>query len=191
MMRRTLAATLVLVWAQAAHAEDLFTNNGFASVAADLNANHVGDVITIVVYQATEARNAAQNSSRTGRSFDATISGGDLAESGSLSIDGGYSGEGEMRRSESFLTQISARVEEVRDNGDLVVAGQQHLRINGETTIVRVRGLVRPVDIEHGNRVLSSRLAEAEISYEGQGFVTRNARPNWLHRALSLIGLGG
>jgi flagellar L-ring protein FlgH len=173
-----------------ARAEDLF-NDAFAALAADQRASQVGDVVTIVVYQSAEARNAAQNASSTRRSFEAEVSGGDLAESGALSLNGGYSGQGEVRRSESFLTQISARVEAVAANGDLVVAGEQSMRMNGETTIVRVRGLVRPSDIEHGNRVLSSRLADAEISYEGRGFVSRNAEPNLIHRLLSLLGLGG
>jgi flagellar L-ring protein precursor FlgH len=43
----------------------------------------------------------------------------------------------------------------------------------------------------NGNQVLSTRIANAEISYDGEGFVTRNARPNFVHRVLSLLGLGG
>ncbi len=174
-----------------ARGEDLFNGTSFAAVAADERAGAVGDVVTIIVYQAAEARNAAQNSSRTRRSFEGAVAGGDLSESGMLALDGAYSGQGEVRRSESFLTQISARVEEVRTNGDLVIAGEQRMRINGESTLVMVRGVVRPSDIEHGNRVLSSRLADAQISYDGRGFVTRNAQPNLIHRLFSLLGLGG
>lgn len=172
-------------------AEDIYQGNSFASLAGDQRARDVGDVITILVYQSAEARNAAQNTSRTRRSFEGAVAGGDINESGTLSLDGAYNGQGEVRRSESFLTQISARVEEVRENGDLVIAGRQRMRMNGETTMVNVRGIVRPADIENGNRVLSSRLAEAEISYEGRGFVTRNAQPNFVHRVLSVLGLGG
>lgn len=173
-------------------AENLYSPNApFANVTADRRADRVGDVITVVVYQNAEARNRAQNVSRQSRSFDGQASAGDTAESVQLGIDSRYGGEGEVRRSESFVTQISVAVEEVAANGDLIVAGQQVLHINGERTTVRVRGRVRPEDISDDNRVLSTRIAEAEISYDGRGFVSRNASPNWVHRLLSLLGLGG
>lgn len=181
----------ILLTSAPAWAEDLYTEQPFAALAADTRAANVGDVLTIVVYQSAEARNAAQNNARTRRAFEGSLEAGDTAESAGLSLDGGYTGQGEVRRSESFVTQISVTVSEVLANGDLMVAGEQSMHINGETTLVQVRGRVRPSDIMHGNQVLSSRLADARISYDGRGFVSRNARPNLVHRIFSLLGLGG
>ncbi|MBC7768220.1 MAG: flagellar basal body L-ring protein FlgH [Phycisphaerales bacterium] len=191
MKRFALIGLGLLLLSTPAHSDNLFGESRFAALASDQSASRVGDVITIVVYQSAEARNAAQNTSRTRRSFEGSIQGGELDESGSLSLDGAYSGQGEVRRSESFVTEISVVVENVLANGDLQVAGQQSMNINGETTLVRVRGRVRPGDIQNGNQVLSTRLADAEISYDGHGFVSRNARPNLIHRFFGLLGLGG
>jgi flagellar L-ring protein precursor FlgH len=191
MMRPALISFVALCLATPAGADDLYDAQAFAAIAGDQRARAVGDVLTIVVYQSAEARNAAQNASRTRRDFEGSISGGTIDESGSLSLNGGYTGQGEVRRSESFVTQISVVVQNVLDNGDLLVAGEQSMHINGETTLVRVQGRVRPSDIMHGNQVLSPRLADARISYDGQGFVSRNARPNIVHRILSILGLGG
>lgn len=151
----------------------------------------MGDVLTVIVYQSAEARNAAQNVSRTRRGFEGAVQGGELDESASLTLDGAYTGQGEVRRSESFVTQVSVQIAEVLPNGDYLIAGEQQMHINGERTIVRIRGHVRPADITSDNQVLSTRIANAEISYDGAGFVTRNAHPNWIHRLFSILGLGG
>ncbi len=185
-----LALALSVGLAGAARADDLFNPNWAAS-AGDRHAMHVGDVLTVLVYQSAEARNAAANSSRTQRSFEGGLRAGSVDENAQLALDGTYSGQGEVRRSESFVTQISVNVEEVLPNGDLRIAGSQHLSVNGETTLVRVSGRVRPADINGDNQILSTRIAEAEISYDGEGFVSRNARPGLLHRILGFLGLGG
>jgi flagellar L-ring protein FlgH len=178
-------------WGSSAQADDLYDANQWAHVAGDRRASQRGDVLTVLVYQAAEARNAAQNSARQGRRFEGSIVGGALNESGELTLDGAYSGQGEVRRSETFITQISVTVENVAENGDLLVAGQQTMNVNGERTLVRLSGRVRPIDVDADNQVLSSRLADARISYDGQGFVSRNARPNLVNRLLAMLGLGG
>ena len=175
----------------ASYGDDLFNGSAFPAVAGDHRAQHVGDLLTVVVYQSAEARNAAQNTGRKARTFDGSVSGGDLNESGHVTLNGDYTGQGEVRSSETFVTQISVVVEDVLPNGDLVVGGQQQMAVSGETTIVRIHGRVRPVDISPDNQVLSTRIAEAQISYNGRGFVSRNARPGLVHRLFSLLGLGG
>jgi flagellar L-ring protein precursor FlgH len=175
----------------AALAENIYRGNTWAAVAGDRSASAVGDILTVVVHQSAEARNAAENNARTRRSFEGALQSGSIDESATLSLDGAYAGRGEVRRSESFVTQISVRIAEVLPNGDFLIAGEQRMHINGERTLVRIRGRVRPADITGGNRILSSRISDAEISYDGQGFASRNARPNLIHRIFSLLGLGG
>jgi flagellar L-ring protein precursor FlgH len=186
-----VAFCLLLAPSNLAAAEDLYRNQGFADIASDRRASAVGDILTVVVYQSAEARNAAANTSRTRRDFEGGLQSGSIDESASLSLDGGYSGQGEVRRSETFITQISVQIQEILPNGDFLVAGDQEMHVNGERTNVRIRGRVRPSDITGDNQILSSRIAEAEISYDGHGFVSRNARPNWIHRLFGLLGLGG
>lgn len=194
-MKHALASTFSLILMTAsigpACSEDLFRDSRWAGVASDRSAARLGDILTIVVAQNAEARNAAQNTSRTRRTFDGSVSGGNIGESGELSLEGAYSGQGEVRRSESFITQISVTIEEVLENGDYRVAGEQLMHVNGERTVVRIRGRVRPADISSGNVVISTRVAEAEISYDGRGFVSRNAKPGLIHRLFSFLGLGG
>ncbi|MGQ0661095.1 flagellar basal body L-ring protein FlgH, partial [Sphingosinicella sp.] len=115
---------------------------------------------------------------------------GPIDESGELRFGGSYSGRGEVRRSERFVAQITATVNSVLPNGDLVVTGEQVMRINGETSRIGVRGRIRSADIRADNSVLSSRIADAQINYDGRGFVSRSARPGVINRIFSFLGLG-
>ena len=47
---------------------------------------------------------------------------------------------------------------------------------------VRVQGIVRPSDIAPDNTVISYRVADAYISYGGQGTVANASKPGWLYR---------
>ncbi len=188
------AAALLIAFAAPAQADDLYRGSSWASMSGDRKASEPGDILTVVIFQAAEATNSAQNSSRkktdVGGSLNTTLGSGSVNENLSLEFGGGYTGRGEVRRSERLVSQISMTVREVLPNGDLVVQGEQWVRINGETSLIGVRGRVRPADINADNAVLSSRIADARISYDGRGFVTRSAKPGIINRIFSFLGLG-
>jgi flagellar L-ring protein precursor FlgH len=192
-MIRALLFTALLAGGVAADAaaDNLFHNDAWAHVAADQRAHAPGDVLTVVVYQNAEARDAAANTSRKQHDLQGAIAGDAAQHSGSLSLNGAYTGQGEVSRSQSFVTQISVTVDAVEANGDLRVSGSQVMTINGEHTTIRVRGRVRPVDIDADNQVLSTRIGEAQIDYDGRGFVSRNAGAGLIQRLFGLLGLGG
>src|SRR5206468_6856138 len=134
--------------------------------------------------------NVTQNKSRKATDLSGSINGGHLSEQGGLSFGGGFTGQGEVTRSERLLTQITLTVQQVLPNGDLIVAGQQWLNVNGERTRIGVRGRVRTADIQADNSVISNRIADAQIDYDGRGFVSRSAKPGILNRIFSFLGLG-
>ena len=179
MTRRFTAACLALCALTSlgsAGADNLFRNAQKANVASDLKSREPGDILTVIVVQRAESRNVEANSLRRDRSISGSLSSDALMQAGELGLQSDFSGQGETRRSESFVTQISVSVESVELNGDLVVSGEQRMRVNGEDTLIRVRGRVRQQDISSDNQVLSTRLADAEIDYDGKGFVSRSAR---------------
>src|SRR5258705_12039075 len=103
-------------------------------MSADRRATDVGDVLTVVIFQAAESSNLATNSSRKATDLSGSISGGHLSESGELSFGGGYSGRGEVKRSEKLIAQITLTAQGVMPNGDLVIAGEQFLKVNCDGT---------------------------------------------------------
>ena len=186
-----MVLTLVLItgFADAAHAEDLYKGSNWSALSADDKASVVGDVLTIVIFQQAEATNVAQNNSRKKTDIGGSLKVGSIDESASLDFGGGYSGRGEVKRSERFVTQLTVTVNQVLPNGDLLIVGEQWMKVNGERTQVGVRGRVRRADISNANTILSTRIADAQINYDGRGFVSRSAKPGLITRIFSFLGL--
>jgi flagellar L-ring protein precursor FlgH len=174
----------------AARAEDLYKPSGWSAMSADRRAMQVGDALTVVVYQTAEATNSAKSDSSKNTSLSGGLSVGSINESGALRVGGAYTGGGQVQRSERFVTQITVIVEEVLPNGDLRVAGRQQMHVNGENSTIGVRGRVRTADITSDNQILSSRVADAQIDYDGHGFVSRSAKPGIINRLFRFLGLG-
>ncbi len=173
-----------------AQAADLSSNSRFAALGSDRVARAVGDSLTILIYENATASNDASSGSKKNSQLSGSLrTGGSLDEDAALGLGGSSANQGSTGRSGHMVAQISALVEDVLPNGDLCVAGQQTLNINGERTLIRIKGRVRTADISFANAVLSSRLAEAAIDYDGTGFVTRSARPGIVSRIFNWLGL--
>ncbi len=165
-------------------------DENWSSLASDPTARRVGDVVTVLVYESSMAVNSANSNLDKSSSLRGQIQAGmDFNKSLSLSGGSGSDNTGTTARSGRMVAQISAVVEEVLANGDLRISGSQILNINGEKTSIRVKGRVRRADIASDNSVLSSRLAEAMIDYDGQGFVSRSAQPGIITRIFSWLGI--
>jgi len=78
-------------------------------------------------------------------------------------------------------------VAKVYPNGTLLVRGQKALTLNRGDEYVQISGLVRPADINPDNSVLSTRVADARITYTGRGDVQRASKPGWLSHFFSII----
>jgi flagellar L-ring protein precursor FlgH len=172
-----------------ATADNLYRGSNWSAMTADRRASEVGDLLTVVIFQAAESSNVTQNKSNKSTDLSGSISGGDFSKDGHLSFAGGYNGRGEITRTEKFVTQMTLTVQAVLPNGDLVIAGDQWLNVNGERTRIGVRGRIRAADIGSDNSIISSRIADAQIDYDGHGFVSRSAKPGLITRIFSFLGL--
>jgi flagellar basal body L-ring protein FlgH len=170
--------------------QNLFHDGNWPALATDRRASARGDVLTIVVHQVAESSNVTQRARRRATDAGGSLRVGGVDEDARISVGGGFSGRGEVRRSERLLTQLSVTIDDILPNGDLMVLGRQQVRVNGERTDIAVRGRVRPADIAADNSVLSTRIAGAEIDYDGKGFVTRGSGPGLVDRLFGLLGLG-
>lgn len=180
---------VALTGALPAAAQDLYRGGNWSAMASDRRAAAIGDAITVVILQSAEASNTTQSSSRRSTDIGGGLRAGGVDESGQLNFGGGFTGRGEMRRSERLVAQLSVAIEEVLPNGDYRIVGRQQLNVNGESTVIGVRGRIRPSDIASDNSILSSRIADAQIDYEGKGFVSRGAKPGLITRLFNLLGL--
>ena len=60
--------------------------------------------------------------------------------------------------------------------------GEKWIQINQGNEYIRLRGVVRPVDILSDNTILSTQVADARISYSGTGPTADANRMGWLSR---------
>lgn len=185
-----LGTALAVAAAPPARADQLYRGDRWAGVASDVKAHDVGDALTVVIFVSATATNRV--GTRTGKATNLIggLQAGDIDESVRLGFESKYKGLGETERSDRFVASMAAVVREVLPNGDLVIVGRQNMFINGERRDIEVRGQVRRVDISGDNTVLSSRLANAAINYDGTGFITRSAKPGLINRILNFLGIG-
>ena len=169
---------------------NLYSGDSWVNLASDNRARDIGDVLTVVVFQSAEARNSAVNASRRRSNYQGFISGGALSEGGRLNLESDFRGQGDVSRSESFVTQFSVTIDDVLPNGDLLISGTQQMLVNKDDTLIQISGRIRSVDITPENQVLSTQIADAQIVYDGDSFAARNARPGLLQRFITWLGLG-
>jgi flagellar L-ring protein precursor FlgH len=167
-------------------------NDGYAALYEGTRARRVGDPLTIVLTERTAASKSAnsQLDSKGGFGITPPSSGplslfrpSDVGVSGNRNFNGG----GTADQANSLSGEVSVTVAQVFPNGTMLVQGQKRVTLNRGDEFVRIRGLVRTADVDAYNRVPSTRVADAEISYTGKGDVARASRQGWLSRFFSVV----
>lgn len=168
----------------------LFRDGRELRLFEDRTARRVGDILTIRLLERTNASkrasSSADKSSEIGLAnptlFGSPVSlnGNDL--SASVAGERTFEGGGAADQSNSLTGQISAVVVEVLPSGALVIRGEKMLTLNQGREFVQISGVVRPEDIRADNSVLSSQVADAQITYAGTGTLADASAVGWLGR---------
>jgi len=167
---------------------------GSRSFFNDQRAQRIGDIITVEI----EIDDSAELSNSSNRQREATTSAGvsnffglervagqifnnafDPSTMISADAESEHRGTGAINREEKIELTVAAVIVDRLPNGNLVLAGRQEVRINGELRELTVSGIIRPEDVTASNRVNHTQIAEARISYGGRGTISAVQRPNW------------
>lgn len=194
-MKRARAVAITVLCAAAAaagpaQAESLYSERSFRPLTGDHKAFRVGDVLTVQVFENSSATTTADTGTRRRNSLDASLShGGNRVAQTSLTAGGDFDGGGRTQRANRVLITLSVSVREVLPNGDLRLAGEQLLLVNDEQQKVTLEGRVRPQDVSDANIVLSTRIADARITYLGEGEVSERQQRAWWRKLLDWAGM--
>lgn len=169
----------------------IYTAGREVTLFEDIKARRVGDTLTIVLTEATQASKSASTSTKKDNTIDMPgpiIAGQPITSGGNeilemqIEAQRKFEGQGSSSQSNKLTGNITVTVVERLPNGNLVVAGEKWLRLNQGDEFVRIGGIVRPFDIRTDNTVTSDRVADARISYGGRGTLDGANRMGWLSR---------
>ena len=149
--------------------------------------NHqVGDVITVILNESTQAARTANTEVNRKASNDVVplglsnklrgvgLGGVDLRNANMSS-----SGKGTADQQASLEGAVAVTVVDVLPNGNLVLRGEKQLALTEGAEIIQVAGIIRPEDVAPNNTVQSRRLANAQITYRGTGDLAAASKPGW------------
>ncbi|HCY04128.1 MAG TPA: hypothetical protein DHU16_01650 [Gammaproteobacteria bacterium] len=148
----------------------------------------VGDVVTVVLTESTQAqRRSGMEATKEGT--NATLKGLQTLLKNPLNTPFGAQdfdnlatetkGFGSANQAASLNGAIAVMVTQVLPNSNLVIQGQKKLSLSEGSETIRLSGIISTRDIQPDNTVLSSRIAGAQIAYQGAGDLADFSKVNW------------
>lgn len=173
----------------------IFSRAGQDSLLGQDRARKPGDILTVLIDEQVSAstsasNNASRNSATTALTpialADLNRRLGKLWASDINPTESAIEskGEGTAEQAGRIEGEVTAVVTEVLPNGLLAIRGYKRLELTRGVQLIRLTGLVRPMDIQPDNTVRSRRLADADISFAAKGELADASRAGWMNRAL-------
>ena len=167
----------------------------------DVKARRIGDVLTVVLLEKTSASKSAKTSADKdqetavanptffGASPQFNLPGLIPLDSNrdnnlqqNLNAERSFEGEADSSQSNSLTGEITVTIADVLPNGNLVVRGEKWLTLNQGEEFIQISGIVRPQDVGTNNRILSTKIGDARITYSGRGVLAESNQMGWLAR---------
>ena len=156
---------------------------------ADSRPGRVGDIITVVVSERTDASDESDMSLKKESTLSVTEGTGILGFIRGLALGSSNEskGNGSIERTHSARTTLACLVTEVLPNGNLVIEGTRDVRTSDEILQLMLVGVIRPQDVNSDNQIQSSLIANAEISVKGRGVISKTQRPGLITQILQTM----
>ncbi len=167
----------------------LYDETLYRAFTADRKAYLPGDLLTVIVMETSNAQTSADLSSSKEIKTALEASYNKSQHEVGFGLRGDGRSAAKTERNGKIKAALTVRIKGIFPNGSYQIEGNQLIRINGEQQTIRLCGVVRPEDISSQNTVLSTRLADAQITYTGDGSVSNSQRYNYVYKLLSFMGL--
>lgn len=167
------------------------TASGYAPLYYGTRAGQVGDIVTVSLIERTQTSKSAAG--KTDRSGDVSIT---PPAAGPLAIDpaalkissgGSFKGQGNASQASSLQGDITVTIAQLRPNGTALIRGEKLMTFSQGDEWIQLTGIIRLSDIDADNRIASTRVADAKISYSGSGAIQKSGRPGWLSRFFTAV----
>ena len=154
-------------------------------------ARRIGDTVTINLVESTQAQKSSSTKTSKNTTLDlpgpkilgrpVTVNGTEILSMGAKDSTK-FDGSGDSAQSNKLQGNVTVTVAKRLANGNLVVRGQKWIGINQGREFVRIQGVIRPMDIQADNTIPSYKVADASISYGGQGTLADANSMSWFAR---------
>jgi len=168
-------------------------------MVTDANAQKVGEILTILIQEDNRANDSADGSGKRTQSTNGILSMlwnnkvmrklfGGTGDGPSVKADtsNDFQGESQVDRTSTFSSKIAATIVQIDEAGNYLVEARKTLRVGQERKTIVLSGKIRPRDIIN-NMVYSHQVADAEISYIGDGTLTKMNNPTIFQKFLHFL----
>lgn len=170
------------------------------SAYSDRTARHAGDILTVFIDESTSLTGTQRRSqertsdiaSEVGQFLFSPVASGFGTHNGELpateiSSAAASEGGGTVTNRQTLRSSATVIIVDTLPNGNIVVEGTRAVSFSGQQYFAKLRGIVRPADIDRNNAIPSSAIADAHIEYISKGSLTNSEKQGWLSRTLDKI----
>ncbi|MEM7468790.1 MAG: flagellar basal body L-ring protein FlgH [Pseudomonadota bacterium] len=172
-------------------AESLYQEETYAPLVQDHRAYRVGQVVTVLIFEEATASTTSDTATSKNLDFGGALEGDDNGINhrfgGRLGLNNDFAGGGTIERAGRLVGRVTANITERLPSGEFLIAGSQEIAFNDEGQLISVSGRVRPIDISRDNTILSYRMADAKIVYDGDGILQDRQRPGVISRFVNWL----
>ena len=146
----------------------IYQASNYRPLFEDRRARHIGDTLTINIVEKTSAGKAGASSGNKSGSVSAGLPAvlqGKFGASLSATTANKFADGDNQTASNTFTGTLGVTVTEVLPNGNLIVAGEKQVAMNKGVEFIRFSGMVNPDNIQTGNIVSSTAVADARVEY--------------------------
>lgn len=169
----------------------IWVDNGqLTRLNTDVKAARLHDPISVVVVEALSASTDGTVKDSRASNASSQVSGllGKIGAGNALNnllnqtSSSGLNAQGQSVTDSSLTTTLGGEVVDVLPNGMLVIQAVRQVSFNQQTELIKLRGLVRPADINAQNQVLSTDIADLELEVVGKGIIN-----DYTHRQNAVV----
>jgi len=181
------------LWTQDSPANRLLTGS---------SSTKVGELVTIIIQEDNRANDTADGKANRKQTYSGVLGnlwnasfmqkvfGGQGASNApglKWDSNNNWSGESGVDRSNTFSSRIAATIVRIDEVGNYLVEARKTIRVGLEQKSIILSGKVRPRDITLTNTIFSYQVADAEISYLGDGTISRLSNPSIFQTFLNFL----
>lgn len=169
----------------------------------DYKGRNVGDIVIVKIVEQSSASNSISTATSKSNAYNAGVNNlmglplslgmNNLLGAGALtptldaSTENSFTGKGSKQKNDQVKATVATRILEILPSGNLVIEGHREIIVDQEKQVITLRGIVRQKDIDATNTVESTSIADAQISYSGNGVLSDSNKKGWLANAIDWV----